>query len=132
MRKLLSAKVAGNILIVALGLLMIFHVLVLLGFLPSNIVWGGQAAGSPANLRALELVALLVTLLFGILAAAKLDYIKLGRFRIIATVGMWIVFAYLLLNTAGNLASAVGLESILFAPVTLILALCALRLAIEK
>jgi uncharacterized membrane protein YhdT len=68
----------------------------------------------------------------GILIAAKVDYIKAGRFRIIATVGVWIVFAYLLLNTVGNLVSAVSFENLIFAPITLILALCALRLAIEK
>jgi len=132
MTKILSARLAGNILLAAFGLLVIFHVLVLLGFLPSSITWGGQVAGSPANLRALEVVALLVTVLFAILVAAKLDYIQAGRFRILASIGMWVMLAYLLLNTAGNLASAVRLENLLFAPITLILAICALRLAIEK
>jgi hypothetical protein len=132
MTKILSARLAGNILLVAFGLLAIFHVLVLLGFLPSSITWGGQVAGSPASLRALEVVALLVTVLFAILVAAKLDYIQAGRFRILASIGMWVMLAYLLLNTAGNLASAVRLENLLFAPITLILAICALRLAIEK
>ena len=132
MRKLVSARLAGNILLAAFGLLAIFHVLVLLGVLPPNIIWGGQAAGSPASLRTLELVALLVTLLFEVVVAAKVDYIKAGRFRILVTIGIWIVFAYLLLNTVGNIASAVRFENLIFAPVTFILALCALRLAIEK
>jgi hypothetical protein len=132
MKKVVSARLAGNILLVALGLLVIFHVLVLLGFLPADIIWAGQAAGSSASMRRLELVALLITVLFIFLVAAKLDYLKAGRFRMIATIGVWIIFAYLLLNTAGNLASGVRLENLLFAPITLILALCALRLAIEK
>jgi hypothetical protein len=132
MTKVISAKLAGNILLAAFGLLLVFHVLVLLGLMPSNIIWGGQADGSPSSLMALEWGALLVTALFGILIAAKVDYIKAGRFRIIATVGVWIVFAYLLLNTVVNLVSAVSFENVIFAPITLILALFALRLAIEK
>ena len=132
MTKVISAKSAGNILLAAFGLLLVFHVLVLLGLIPSNIIWGGQAYGSPSSLMALEWGALLVTALFGILIAAKVDYIKAGRFRIIATVGVWIVFAYLLLNTVVNLVSAVSFENVIFAPIALILALSALRLAIEK
>jgi hypothetical protein len=45
---------------------------------------------------------------------------------------VWIIFVFLLLNTLGNLASGVSAENFVFAPITLVLALCALRLAIEK
>jgi hypothetical protein len=50
--------------------------------------------------------------------------------RTVATVGVWLIFAYLLLNTVGNLASGVAFEKLLFAPLTLFLALCAFRLAL--
>ena len=132
MTKVLSARLAGNILLVAFGLLVVFHVLILLGLLPSNIIWGGLAAGAPASLPTLEGVAFLVTVLFMILIAAKLDYVRAGRFRTAAIIGVLFVFAYLALNTVGNLISAVSFENLILAPVTLILALCALRLAIEK
>jgi len=38
----------------------------------------------------------------------------------------------LILNTLGNLASGVSFEKLIFAPITLVLAFCAFRLAIEK
>jgi hypothetical protein len=38
----------------------------------------------------------------------------------------------MLLNTLGNLASGASFENLIAAPITVILALCALRLAIEK
>lgn len=130
MKKLVSAKLAGNVLLVSLGLLLVFHFLVLLKVIPAGILWGGRA--TPDNLVSLELVALFVTLFFGFVIAAKTGYIKAGNWSRVVTVLVWIVFAFLLLNTLGNLASGVTTENALFAPITLVLAFFALRLAIEK
>jgi len=132
MKNLLSAKLAGNILLAAMGLLFIFHFLVLFKVIPADIVWGGQISSSSTNLITLEIIALAVTLLFMIIIAAKTGYIKSGKFSGAINVGMWIVFAYLVLNTVGNLASGISFENLIFAPITIILAFCALRLAREK
>jgi hypothetical protein len=132
MKKLISAKLAGNILLAALGLLAIFHILVLLGVIPAEIVWGGMIQGVPSNLVMLETMALLLTLLFIVIIAAKTGHIRAGKLSGAVNIGVWLIFAYLLLNTLGNLASGVSFEKLLFAPVTILLALCAFRLAIEK
>jgi len=132
MKKIISAKLAGNILLFSLGLLFIFHVLVLLKVIPADIVWGGQIQGVPANLVTLEIVALLVTAFFILIVAAKLGYLQAGKLSGAINVGLWLIFAYLLLNTLGNLASGISFEKLVFAPITILLALCALRLAIEK
>ena len=132
MKKLITARLAGNILLAAMGLLLGFHVLVLFKVIPADIVWGGQINSSSTNLIALEIIALSVTLLFMLIIAAKIGYIKSGKFSGAVNVGMWIVFAYLVLNTLGNLASGVSFENLVFAPITIILAFCALRLAIDK
>ena len=131
MKKIISAKLAGNVLLVALGLLAIFDVLVLLQVVPSNIVWGGQIQDASSNLILLEVVALVVTIGFAVIVAAKLRYIGGGKFARAVNVGVWIIFAYMLLNTVGNLASGVSAERLIFAPITILMALCALRLAIE-
>jgi hypothetical protein len=132
MRKLVSAKLAGNVLLFSLGLLFVFHILVLLKVIPANIVWGGQIKGVPENLVSLETVALLVTAVFILIVATKTGYFQAGKWSGVINVGVWLIFAYLLLNTLGNLASGISLEKLIFAPITIILALCALRLAIEK
>jgi hypothetical protein len=80
----------------------------------------------------LEGIALLVTLIFTVIIAAKTDYLKADRFKPVINIGVWIMFAYLVLNTLGNLASGVAAENLIFAPLTLVLAFLALRLAIEK
>ena len=132
MKKLISAKLAGNILLAALGLLLVFHILVLLRMVPAGIVWGGQIQGAQTNLVPLETAALLVNLLFILIVAAKLGYIQAGRLSGAVNVGLWLIFAFLLLNTLGNLASGVSFENLIAAPITILLALCAFRLAIEK
>ena len=132
MKKLISKKLAGNLLLISLGLLVIFDILILLNVLPSNIVWGGQIKDQAANLIVLELIALVVTFIFAIVIAAKMDYIKAGGFKKAVNIGVWIIFAYLILNTLGNIASGVSFENLIFAPITLALAFCAFRLAIEK
>ena len=131
MKKLISARLAGNILLAALGLLFVFHVLVLLGVLPAEIVWGGMIQGGQTNLIALETVALVMTLLFMLIVAARIGYIQVGRLSGAVKAGVWLIFIFLLLNTLGNLASGVSFENLIAAPITIILALCALRLAIE-
>ena len=54
MKKLISEKLAGNLLLISLGLLAIFDILILLNIVPSNIVWGGQIKDPAANLVVLE------------------------------------------------------------------------------
>lgn len=132
MKKLITARLAGNILLAAMGLLLGFHVLVLFKVIPADIVWGGQINSSSTNLITLEIIALSVTLLFMLIIASKTGYIKSGKFSGVINIGIWVVFAYLILNTLGNLASGVSFENLVFAPITIILAFCALRLAIDK
>jgi hypothetical protein len=132
MKKLISMNLAGNLFLISLGLLAIFHILVLINVVPSNLVWGGHVQGSATNLLVGEIIALFVTLVFAIIIATKMDYILAGNFSQAANIGIWIIFAYMILNTLGNLAAGAYLEKIIFAPITLVLAFCALRLGIEK
>ena len=131
MNKLISAKWAGNLLLAALGLLAVFHILVLLTVIPANIVWGG-AIKSSASLFTLEMISLLVTLGLAAIIAAKAGYIATMRFKTAINIGAWSVFAILLLSLLANLASGVAVENLVFAPIIVVLAFCAFRLAIEK
>ena len=132
MRKLISAKLAGNLLLISMLLLILLHILILFKIVPSDIVWGGQIGDSSSNLFIFEIIALAVTLIFTFIIAVKAGYIGSIKFRIVVNVGIWIIFAYFILNTIGNLASAVSVENLIFAPFTVLLAFLAFRLAIEK
>ena len=132
MNKLISVKWAGNLLLRALGLLAVFHTLVLLQVLPASIVWGGAIENSPESLFPLEMISLFVTLLLAAMVAAKAGYIEATKFKKAINIGIWLVFAILLLSMLANLASGVSFENLIFAPVAVILAFCAYRLAIEN
>jgi hypothetical protein len=130
MKNIITAKLAGNILLASTGGLFVFHILVLLGVVPFEMIWGGQAGAR--NIVVLEIVAMLIILVFAGIVAVKAGYINADTLRGAVNVGAWLIFGFLLLNTLGNLASGVSAENFVFAPFTFVLALCAFRLAIEK
>jgi len=132
MNKLISTKLAGNLLLGSLGLLAVFHILVLLSIIPADIVWGGAMQNSTTSLFPLEMISLFVTLLFAVVIAAKAGYIKAFRFQTAVNIGVWVVFGILLLSMVANFASGVAFENLIFAPITVVLAFCAYRLAIGK
>jgi hypothetical protein len=132
MNKLITTKLAGNLLLGSLGLLAVFHILVLLRVIPADIVWGGAIQISTTNLFPLEMISLLVTLFLAVVIAAKAGYIKAFRFQTAVNIGVWVVFAILLLSMVANFASGVAFENLIFVPIAVVLAFCAYRLAIEK
>jgi len=78
------------------------------------LMWGGQAKLS--NLIMLESIAVAVTLFFGFVIAVKTGYINVGKFAGVVNVLVWIVFAFLLLNTLGILPRASRLRILSWLP----------------
>ena len=132
MKKIISANLAGKILLGAFALMLVLNALILLQVVPSNIVLGGQVNADQSNLLSLEIVAITLTLIFIGIVAQKIKLLKAGESKKAINVGIWIVFAYLILNTLGNFTSGVTAETLFFGPLTIVMAFCALRLAIEK
>jgi hypothetical protein len=128
---MIHEKAAAHVLLVGLGALAVFHVLMLLGVLPADLAWGGRVEAAE-NLILLEVVAFIVTILFAAAVAAKAGFLGSRASGKAATVAVWLVFGYFVLNVAANLASASSLERAVFAPVSAVFALLALRLALSK
>jgi hypothetical protein len=72
MTKFISARLAGNIMLTVLALLLIFHILLLLGIIPQTIAWGGQLDDSSNNIIMFELIAFFVLLFFALIIAIKI------------------------------------------------------------
>lgn len=132
MKKLISAKFAGKSLLVMLILLSIFHVLVLVGVIPSDFIWGGQIDGNIKNLYTLEIISLAVTIMFIFITIIKNRSLISEKNVKLINIFVWVIFAYMLLNTLGNLASGVSTEKLIFTPISLLIAFFSLRLALEK
>lgn len=129
-RDLIDARLAAWILLVGFGLLAIMHALILVGKVPADFVWGG-AVSSTGRLYLLEGVALAMVGLFAWIVARRAGVVGRGAPKLGVRIGAWVVVAYMAFNTIGNLASGAGIERLLFAPATLVLAILALRVAIE-
>jgi heme/copper-type cytochrome/quinol oxidase subunit 4 len=129
MKKLISERIAGIILIVMMSLLIIFHLLIIFRVLPSDMVWGGKLENSSQVLM-MELIALVITILFLTIILLKLS--RTQKIRKLINVAVWIIFIYFSLNVLGNLASENTVEKAVLTPVALIMALLTLRLALEK
>ena len=132
MKKLINANLSGKILLSAFILMLILHVLILMQVLPSTIVWGNQIKPDQSNLLSLELVAIVVTIIFAGIVTVKMRSLKSGTTSKLINLSMWIVFAYLVFNIIGNFSSGVRMETLFFGPLTILMAFCTLRLAIEK
>ncbi len=117
-----AGTLAARGLIGLLALLAVFHVLVMTGVVPGDIVWGGRADSDRLNLVLMELSALLVTLLFIGIVAARTGFILRGKLRKTVCVAAWVMFAYFLLNFVGNMTAGPGVEMYAFGPLTLVLA----------
>ena len=131
MKNLISFKLAGKITIAIIALLIIFHILVLLGVVPSNTVWGGQIADE-ATVMKHEIIRLLVSFIFLAIIIEKLNQHKITKFKKSSNVAFWFIYIYFIITSIAKLALAVTLEKLIFIPVTVILSVLLFRLAIEK
>ena len=113
---------------IVLGL--IFHILVLVGTVPTDIIWGGRLQTSEEILQ-FELISILTLSLLGIVILGKQFSVK-KRIQQLCTILLWLFAILFLLNTIGNLVAKNSLETIIFTPITLISAILCVRLAIEK
>ncbi len=132
MKPIIAIKTAGNILLTLFFLLALFHLLIMTGLVPIEIVWGGQVNPTNSERILLELSAIIVLLLFALIIACKVGYLKTIKSGKLLNIGVWIVFFYMALNTVGNLLSGGSIENWIFTPLTAIMALLTLQLATGK
>ena len=121
---------AAIVLLSIFCLTIMFHVFILLKIIPYKIVWGGRLK-SNADMYKFESVSLALNIIFIIVVLFKVNYLILPFHEIILTVALWVMVALFLLNTVGNLLSKNKLEKIIFTPITLVLLLFTILLAIE-
>lgn len=131
MKRVIGVRLASNIIITINTMALLMHILILLKIIPHHFVWGGRLK-SEEYVIIFESISIVIQILFICIIAAKAGYIFKGKFQRTVNVGTWILFGFMVLNTIGNLASLSSLETIVMTPITSVLALLILRLAIEK
>jgi hypothetical protein len=123
-------KLAINGLISIFTLSLLFHIMVIMGVVPPNIVWGGRAQDSSALMR-LEIVSIAINSMFLAFMLIINQTIKLSIKSSIVKIILWIMSIVFLLNSIGNLLAKSSVETIIFTPITIILCVFSLYLAVN-
>jgi len=130
MYRFFSFKRAFQISLTLYSIFFIFHLLVMVGVIPQEIVWGGRVE-SREELIGFEMVSITILLIALTLTLLRAKYLHHPKFAKITQYTMWFLFALFVLNTIGNLLAVDLMETLLFTPVTLLLAVSTWRLAQE-
>lgn len=108
----------------------VFHLLVLLGIIPFNIVWGGRLENAD-QMYIFESFSLTINLAVLWIVGMRVNYIPTIINNKVITAFLWLLVILFSLNTVGNLFSLNSLEAILFTPVTFVAAIFCCRLAVD-
>src|ERR1700690_1975414 len=131
MKKFITDQFAINGLLTILSLFILFHLLVILNLIPFGVDWGGTMKDR-SQMLTFETVSIIINILMLAVAGIKAGYLNIGINQLIVRVILWIMFTLFVMNTLGNLLSGSQFEKIVFTPVTLILSIFSLRVAIIK
>ena len=115
-------KVALILMFVLLGVLLTFHVMIMSGVIPYDIVWAGKLKSHDEMIR-FEAVSIFINSVMLFVFVMKYRLLRNERSNRIIDIIIWIFAAFFLLNTVGNLFSESTLELILGTALTLLSAI---------
>jgi hypothetical protein len=127
-----STRIAANVATAAFAAAMLVQLLLAAGVIPSSMAWGGTQPVLTAQLRVASLVAAVI---LGLCAYLIRRRAGLAGSRPVSTpvkVLAWIVTGYMVFNTLANFASPSFVERAIFGPLTLLLAVACLLVALSN
>ncbi len=130
-RKTISKTLATRGLLTILSLIIVFHLLVLTQTIPYSIVWGGRLQDS-SQMVVFEVISITLNLLMIAIVCIHAGIWKVSVSQAVLKIMLWGMAILFMLNTIGNLFSLNELEKFLFTPLTLLLSIFSLRLAISR
>lgn len=124
-------KIAENGLVIIFSLLTLFHILILTGVIPMDIVWGGRLE-SIEEMRRFETISLTINLILLLFALGISGIIPLPIHTLVRKIVLYVMIVLFSLNTLGNLLSNNLLEKIAFTPITILLVVFCVVLVKER
>ena len=116
-------------LIVLLALLAVFQLALVCGAPLGHFAWGGQHRVLPARMRVGSLIAIVI---YALIALVSLD--RIGAIQVfpnaVAVVAMWVIVAYFALGIAMNAMSKSRSERAVMVPLTIVLTVLSLLVAL--
>lgn len=131
MTKLITVKLASQIMLFMFILTIAFQFFVLTGVIPYDIVWGGKLE-TRQDMIPMVSASIIMNTFFLFVVLIKSSKFQFKAPKIFITIILWLMVVLFAVNTLGNLVAESKIETIIFTPITFILAVLSLRLAIEK
>ena len=110
---------------------LVFQLLLAAGLPLGRAAWGGRHTTLPAKLRLGSLVAAIILAVAVSVVLTRAGWIEMSVDASVIRIATWGFAGFFLLNTLGNVASKSLLERNVMTPVTLVLALCFLTVALR-
>jgi hypothetical protein len=130
LKRMIPLKVAVWTTILLNAAIIIFHSLVLTGYIPFDIVWAGRLK-SVNEMVIFESVSIGINAFLILIIATKAGWLKWAPSWMINGV-LWVFVILFVLNTIGNLTAISTLEKVLGTTITALLAILCWRIAIAK
>jgi hypothetical protein len=126
-----TQKIAIIGLFFILSLFILLHLFILIGLVPYQMVWGGRLTDY-SQMLTYESISLIANVLMLVVVCIYAGIIKWAVSPKILKAALWVMAALFVVNTLGNFASTNTLEKLVFAPITFLLSLFCLRLAVAQ
>jgi hypothetical protein len=120
--------IAAIVACILLGGLAVFQLALVAGAPIGQFAWGGQHRVLPARLRIGSVVAVVLYAVFALIILQRAG-VSAALPEIVASVGIWIVAAYLILGVLANLVSRSRRERFVMTPIALVLCLSTFAVA---
>lgn len=127
--KKIDPTLAAKILLFGFLAIVVFHLSIIVGLVPFEIVWGGRLE-TREQMLVFESVSIVINGLVIYLLLEKTGFVPRRVPGRVMRVFMWLLMGLFFLNTIGNLLAETLFERLAFTPVTLISALLFYRLAL--
>jgi len=131
MKKLITPRLAAFGTAAILSSVLVFHGLILTGIIPYAITWGGRLK-SYEQMVQFETVSIVINLMMLAVILIKAGWLKISMKPVIINAALWMMGGLFVMNTVGNMFAVSLLERWIATPLTALLALFSLRLAMAR
>ena len=129
--KRLTARAAGIGMLILIGLVLLFHLCIVVGIIPYSIVWGGKVESSD-QICILETFSIATNLLIAMVVAVRIEIIKWNWPSWLVKKLLWLFATLFALNTVGNLFAENIIEMLVFTPITLLSSAMMIFMAVSR
>ncbi len=131
-RKPEATQAAAQIATALFAVASLMQVLIALGVIPITMAWGGRQSQLTDSLQIASLVSASLLLVFAYIIRRRASLAGNPPPSTIIKVLAWLITAFMVLNTLGNLTSLSLNEKLLFTPMTLVLAVACFVVSISE